>query len=463
MYAIVDIETTGGYAAAHGITEISILLHDGQGVQQQYETLVNPQRAIPYHIQVLTGITNEMIASAPVFEELAEEVHGLMQNRIFVAHNVNFDYSFIRHHLAAAGHVLQCKKLCTVRLSRKIFPGLPSYSLGNLCRHFSIPIYHRHRAGGDARATAQLFEHLLQHDTENQVLRFLQKGSCEQSLPPHLPKEQVLHLPSVPGVYYFHDQQGKVIYVGKARQLKQRVLSHFNNNNPSLQKQDFLRNIYRITYQCTGTELMAFVQEALEIRRLWPRFNRSLKQWTFRYGLYSFEDQNGYLRLAIELYRKSSHPLYTFQQLIRGHQLLRQLICNFELCPQLCFLQTSEGPCARKQGNACRKACEQAEVPAVYNLRVQAAIDSLQRQLPSFAIVGEGRNEAEYSCLLLEKGHFYGLGFVPKSVVVTSVNEWKQFLTPHNGNDYIDGLLLQYAALHPEQCWKPDEKILLPV
>src|SRR5213075_1080513 len=147
MYAIVDIETTGGYAAANGITEIAIYIHDGVKITRHFETLINPNQAIPRYIKALTGIDDEMVADAPQFAEVADTIHELLNDNIFVAHNVNFDYSFVRHHLKAAGLELTAKKLCTVRLSRKVFPGLPSYSLGNLCRSLQLPIDNRHRAG----------------------------------------------------------------------------------------------------------------------------------------------------------------------------------------------------------------------------------------------------------------------------------------------------------------------------
>src|SRR6476620_118940 len=145
MYAIVDIETTGGYAANNGITEGAIVLHNGKEIEGRYQTLINPFQKIPNYITSLTGINQSMVADAPGFHELAVNIHRLLQDRIFVAHNVNFDYSFLKHHLQSAGLDLNSRKLCTVRLSRQVFPGLKSYSLGNLCRHFEIPIEGRHR------------------------------------------------------------------------------------------------------------------------------------------------------------------------------------------------------------------------------------------------------------------------------------------------------------------------------
>lgn len=446
MYAIVDIETTGGHASANGITEIAVFLFDGKEITQHYQTLVNPGIPIPYYIESLTGITNEMVAEAPPFDAIAPLLFDLLKDRIFVAHNVNFDYSFIKHQLNTAGFDLQAKKLCTVRLGRKIFPGLASYSLGNICRHFSIPIDGRHRAGGDAEATAKLFGLLLANDKEKVIAAALKVGSKEQFLPPNLPPEQVKSLPDRPGVYYFHDQKGKVVYVGKAKDLKKRVNSHFTGHSTSRQRQNFLRTIYSITHQETATDLMACILESVEIKRLWPIYNSAQKRVEFRYGFYLFEDQHGYLRLAIEKKRKYTHPVHSFNLLIDGHRLLRSLIKEFGLCPKLCFLQKGNGTCAGITAATCKGACEKTEAPEAYNERMKAAIAFLQEQQPSVTIVDKGRNSSEKSCILMERGRFYGMGYVPTEVDMSDVEQFRTYLTPYAENEVIIGLLRPYAS-----------------
>src|SRR6478736_9621087 len=190
MYAIVDIETTGSYASANGITEIAIHVFDGNKVVKKFESLINPLQPIPRYIQSFTGITDEMVSNAPQFVEVAEEIFNILNENIFIAHNVNFDYSFLKSHLLKAGHDLKVKKLCTVRLSRKIFPGFPSYSLGNLCRFLNVEIENRHRAGGDAEATFEVFTKLVANDSEGFIITSLKANSKETTLPPYLDKDQ---------------------------------------------------------------------------------------------------------------------------------------------------------------------------------------------------------------------------------------------------------------------------------
>lgn len=449
MYAIVDIETTGGHASANGITEIAICIHDGKKVVKRFETLVNPQRDIPIYISALTGITNEMVQNAPPFEDVAADIYHLIHGKIFVAHNVNFDFSFVRYHLAAAGYDLQTNKLCTVRLGRKILPGLPSYSLGRLCKHLGIDNQSRHRAMGDAEATAELFTLLLNSDTDNHIKQSLKQGSKDQVLPPNLSKKDIDQLPYTPGVYYFHDQKGKVIYVGKAKNLKKRVSSHFTGNNPGFQRQEFLRNIHQISHQICGTELIAFVLEAIEIKRLWPKYNRSLKRFENAFCLYAFEDQRGYIRLAVDKYRKYSDPIYTCNSLLDGYNLLNKLIETFDLCPKLCFIQKNNELCTSAAGSAC--ACEGVEPPGNYNEKVNNAIDQLKQALPTYAIRDEGRTGDEHSCILVEKGQFYGMGYISHYFDADNVQQLKSHLTPYPGNDYIKNIVATYASKYPDR------------
>lgn len=451
MYAIVDIETTGGYAANNDITEVAIVLHNGQNVTDRFETLVRPIREIPRYIQSLTGITPELVRNAPGFYEVAPKIAELLRGRIFIAHNVNFDYSFLKHHLEQADQELNCQKLCTVRLTKKVFPGLLSYSLGNLCRHFSINIAHRHRAMGDADGTTQLFDLLLANGADTHIKAFLKKGSKEQSLPPNLSRDEVEQLPYSPGVYYFHDQKDKVVYVGKAKNLKYRVRSHFTHNGAGRQRQDFLRTIHRISYQPCATELMAFIFENIEIRRLWPAYNYSQKGFNAVFGLYSFEDQGGYTRLAIDKKRKNLAPVYSFGLLDEGRRMLRQLIEEFELCPKLCFIQTADEPCVGLAAGTCRGACEKKESPKKYNKRVQKAINYLNESLPSFAVVDDGIQTGEKSCILVEKGRFYGMGYLPANSNLSDIENLKKQLVPYPENDYIRGLIYSFVEKQPEK------------
>ncbi len=455
LYAVVDIETTGGHASANGITEVAINIHDGNEIVESYTTLINPRQPIPAHITALTGIDDDMLMDAPAFDEVALQIYQLLSNKVFVAHNVNFDYSFLKHHLAASGYDLQCKKLCTVRLSRKLIPGKSSYSLGKLCTALQIPIQNRHRAAGDADATSILFNLLLEYDQEGVIAEMLKKTSKEQVLPPHLDKASILKLPNQPGVYYFKDNKGKIIYVGKAKNLKKRVTSHFTGNTPNRQRQEFLRNIHHVDYVTCGTELMALILEANEIRRLWPENNRAMKRYEHKYDLYVFEDQNGYLRLAIDKHKKNNNALQSFNSLLEGYNFLNHLIDKYQLCAKLCYLQKTATKCYAHENGQCFGACSGIETVSVYNKKLNAALMDVQKQQPSFALVDDGRKEDEFSCLVVENGKFYGMGyFTDQNYLSDGLAPIKNDLATYQSNSYILNLILNYAEQNPQKLYK---------
>jgi DNA polymerase-3 subunit epsilon len=440
MYAITDIETTGGYAAANGITEISVYIHDGTRVVKHFETLINPQQNIPRYITALTGIDNFMVADAPAFNEVADILFDLLNENIFVAHNVNFDYSFIKHQLKNSGYDLTAKKLCTVRLGRKIFPGLPSYSLGNLCRTLDINIENRHRAGGDAKATVKLFEHYLANNGHAFINDMLKKSSKEHWLPLHLDKKEIDKLPPKPGVYYFHNHKDKIVYVGKAINIKKRVSSHFTQNDADRKRQNFLRNIHKITFKECANELEALVFESTEIKRIWPLYNRSQKQPLQKYALYLFEDAKGYMRLAIDKKKKNLQALYVFNLLHEGLVLLKNMVAEFELNAKLCFLDKTP---------FTKTDYEFLEPPSVYNGKIKRALEALNEQLPTFALIDKGISPEEKLCLLIERGSFWGMGYIPKKLKPKFSVDLKNYLNPYADNDYIRNSIYSFAEANP--------------
>lgn len=442
-YAIVDIETTGGNAGGSRITEIAVIIHDGLAVIDRWETLVNPQKNIPLPIFALTGINNEMVSDAPIFDDIAEKLFNMLDGRIFVAHNVNFDYSFIRHQLYESGFKWTARKLCTVRATRKIRPGLYSYSLGNLCRSLDIPLNNRHRAGGDADATAILFSRLLQWDVDGEIEKMIKKASYDQRLPPNLPPDDFEQLPEKPGVYYFYNQAKKVVYVGKAVNLKKRVASHFSGNNISPQRQHFLRDIHSITFEVCANELMALLLECTEIKKLWPVYNKALKRFEPKFGLYEYEARNGYRYLAVGKVSKSQPCIEMFHSLYDATVLLRRLAEEFDIDYRFC-----------KYGTTPDEALPRTivtDLPTVneHNNKVENALDHYLSNRPSFAIIDKGRAADEKSCIWVENGHFYGMGYVSVDIGFSQPAEVREYVIPYKSNQYIMQLINSYAQKYP--------------
>ena len=444
-YAIVDIETTGGHASASGITDIAIVITDGYSILERYETLVNPMQYIPRHIEALTGISNEMVDSAPPFIDIAEDVYRLLYNRIFVAHNVNFDYSFVRHALQKVGLDLKAPKLCTVRISRKIKPGCPSYSLGRLCQSLEIPLINRHRAGGDADATALLFLKMLEWDEKGHIVKMLTSETKEQMLPPQLSKSEFDQLPEKPGIYYFLDAKMNPIYVGKAVNIKKRVAQHFTGTNFGPQRQRFLQEIFHLTFEECATELMAFLLEATEIKRLWPKYNRALKKFDPKYGLVDYKDQNGFLRLAVGRINKNQIALHTFHSEEEGRDFLHHIVRDFSLCPARCML----GNCSLEA--TCFSCHVTREDHDSYNLRVQDAIRHLTDYAPSYLIVDKGRTPQEKSCVWFNNGNFAAMGYIDNQDDIADWESVKDRLTRYSTFQYTNQLVETYAREYPNK------------
>ena len=444
QYAIVDIETTGGNASGSRITEIAIAIHDGTGVIDRWETLINPQKEIPLPIFALTGINNDMVRHAPTFDEVAEKIMDMLSNRVFVAHNVNFDYSFIRHELELAGFKWSARKLCTVRAARKIRPGLASYSLGNLCRSLDISIANRHRAGGDLDATVILFSRLIEWDVESEMSKMIKMTAQDQRLPPNLPPEDFAALPEKPGVYYFYNQAKKVIYVGKAVNIKKRVASHFSGNSVKPQRQHFLRDIHSISFEVCATELMALLLECTEIKKLWPTYNRALKRFDPKFGLYEYEARNGYRYLAIGKVGKFQSCVEMFNTEYDAILLLRQLAENYGIDHRFCMY-------GRAQQSEVFVSRDLRDLPDVdyHNDQISQALNSLKQDRPSFALIDKGRSGDERSCIWVEKGHFYGMGYVSSDVGFSNPSEVKEYVTPYGSNQYIMTLINSYAKKFP--------------
>jgi len=409
MFAVIDIETTGGSPKTEKITEIAIFIHDGLSVVDEFVTLVNPEISIPYHITGLTGITNEMVADAPKFYEIAKKVVEMTADRIFVAHNVNFDYSFIRREFRSLGYEYNRKTLDTIKLARQVVPGLPSYSLGKLCRHLGISLKNHHRAGDDAMATVRLLEDLLGRDKKKVASKILKSGHPE-GLNEHLTKKTLDKIPEETGVYYFWDEQGELIYIGKSKDIRTRVFQHLHNQSTrkAMQMRD---RIAEITWELTGNELIALLLESDEIKKHKPLYNRSQRRSYFNYGLFSRTDENGYTCFSVSNTREGEPPVTTFTSKREGREQLSGWVEQFQLCPKLSGLYDSSGACFHRGIGECLGACTGEEPPEEYNKRANRFLGLFTYDMDDFLIVDEGRFHDEVGLVCIEHGQYRGFGY----------------------------------------------------
>jgi len=421
-YAIVDIETTGGYAARNRICEIAIIIHDGEKVVKEYQSLINPERSIPIGVQAIHGISDAMVADAPKFYEEAKTILELLEGNIFVAHSVNFDYSFVKAAFSDLGYSLNCKKLCTVRLSRKILPGYKSYSLGNLCEQRGIRIHDRHRAYGDALATAELFTQLVQYDEQQIIEKSLKRNASIVNIPDNLDKKEYDQLPEKAGVYYFLNKKHQIIYVGKAKNIKKRITSHFGGSKTEVAKQAFQQEIHHIDYLETGNELVALLHESYEIRKNWPRYNRAQKNNNPGYCIFIYEDRSGYKRLQIGRKQGGMKTLIRFTNHATAFHFLTSTSRKLNICPKLAGYQNSTGACFDYQVGTCEGACVGEESPETHNNKIAQFIDDCDEEKRDYVLIGAGRSQDEKTIVMVENGTYLGYGFFEES---EPVNDWE--------------------------------------
>lgn len=451
MYAVVDIETTGTNANYNSITEIAAYVHDGEKVTDSWHSLIRPEGEIPPFITQMTGITNEMVADAPMFSDIAEDLFTFLQDKIFVAHNAGFDYGFLKSHFAENGYDLHTKKLCTVRLSRKIFPGMRSYSLGRLCAALGVEIENRHRAQGDALATAKVFSLLMAQDDGGHIAHALKRNSREQHLPPNMEKAALESLPTACGVYYFHDKQGKIIYVGKAKNIKSRVFGHFTYADYHGKENDLRNSVYAITYTLTGNELIALLLESEEIKRKFPRFNNAQKLWDRNFCIFRYTDQKGYIHLAIERYNRKKEVLKIFPDYLSARNFLNEKMHSFTLCAKYCHLQKVRHACYNHDLGMCNGACIDKESPDDYNARAEEAMDSFRDKGHSYFLFGKGRSEAEKSVIYVEKGHYLGFGFMDTDFYDGNPEILKDLITWRPDTPDVQRILSGWISRHRDK------------
>jgi DNA polymerase III epsilon subunit family exonuclease len=306
-YSIVDIETTGSLRKGQKIIEIAILNVDGDVLVEEFTTLINPELRIPYFITSLTGITNEAVEHAPKFFEVAKRIVEMTKDRIFVAHNVFFDFNFIKHEFSELGFSFNRDKVCTVRLARKYLPGHSSYSLGEISKDLKITNHSRHRAAGDAMATFELFK-IIQGKMS--VCEDILSDSKKIALPPLLSRGNFENLPHVIGVYYFYDSYGKILYIGKSLDIKKRVTQHFHPDLKRRKDIELKNLVARVEYLVFPHELAALVFECLEIKKHFPKYNHALKRRIFPYALTISTSLNGTSEIKCTHNDGSFHPLF---------------------------------------------------------------------------------------------------------------------------------------------------------
>jgi DNA polymerase-3 subunit epsilon len=381
----IDLETTGPNPVSDLITEIGIVEVTATGVTR-WSTLVNPEVPIPAFIQHLTGITDAMVKDAPTVSMVAEELLDRLHGGLFIAHNARFDYSFLRNAFKRLDHALRCEVLCTVKLSRKIFPDELKHGLDALVARHDLAAETRHRALADADILWQFWRKLEALVPADMLLSSVRQLLQRPSMPPHLPPELLDDMPDTPGVYVFHGENDAPLYVGKSIRLRQRVLSHFSADHSSFKEMRLSRQIRRLEWHETAGEVGALLLEAQLVKEMQPVHNRKLRRerelcaWQLR------TTEEGYLQPALTYaseqdFGRADRLYGLFRSRRKAETALRALAETHELCLVMLGLESraqSNKPCFAHQLRRCRGACVNKEPVAQHQERLENALTSLK-------------------------------------------------------------------------------------
>ena len=431
MYAILDIETTGGQFNEEGITEIAIYKYDGHEIIDQFISLVNPEKPIQPFVVKLTGINNAMLRSAPKFYEVAKRIIEITEGCILVAHNTSFDYRILRTEFRRLGYDFTKETLCTVELSKKLLPEQESHSLGKLVKSLGIPITDRHRASGDAMATVKLFKLLLDKDLGKEILTSTIKADIKSGMVPKL-LDIVENMPSKVGVYYIHNQNGDVVYIGKSKNIKKRINQHFTGRTSKCKK--IQHEAHTVSHDETGSELIALLKESEEIKKNKPIYNRAQRKSIFQYALYQEINTHGYIELKIQKADGRKKEITSFTSLQEGKNFLFRISDKHQLCQKLNGLYDTQNGCFQLKINECNGACINQEPTEIYNDRVAEFIQEIDFQNQNMIIIDKGRKVAEKSAIVVENGIYKGYCFFDLNHQITNIEVLKNILIPMQNN-----------------------------
>ena len=407
MYAILDIETTGGKYNEEGITEIAIYQHNGQIVTDQFISLVNPERPIQPFVEKLTGINGKMLRNAPRFFEVAKRIIEITENCLIVAHNTDFDYRILRTEFKRLGYNFEKNSLCTVSLSQELLPDMESYKLGKLVRSLGIPISDRHRAQGDALATVKLFELLLEKDSGKEILKSQIKALHAHQVPSKY-LSIIEELPTATGVYYLHNAVGDVLYIGKSNNIQKRVRTHLTGTDRKSKK--IQKKLHKVNFETTGSELIALLKEQHEIKKNQPQINKDGRYRLYPMGI-RIDQETDYHQLILEQVRNDREYLVVFKNSRVAKHLMIQWIEDHQLCHKHSSLQDSDGACFAYKNDQCKGACLEQESPESYNERLSQLQDKNNYPHDHFLMIGIGRKDGEYSFIYIDNQCFKGYGF----------------------------------------------------
>ncbi|WP_405377777.1 exonuclease domain-containing protein [Nonlabens sp. Asnod3-A02] len=435
MYAIVDVETTGGKYNEEGITEVAIYKFDGHEIIDQFASLVNPEKEIQPFVVKLTGINNAMLKRAPKFYEVAKRIIEITEGTTLVAHNAGFDHRMLRLEFDRLGYEFERPTLCTVELAQSLLPDQDSYNLGKLTRSLGIPLTDRHRATGDALATVKLFKLLLQKDINKEIISKSLKHFKPLKIEPNL-KAIVDQLPAATGVFYVYDVNGTILFISKSKNIKKRVTQLFTGSNKK--SKEIQKKVAEITFEKTGSEMVSILKEHIEIRKHTPALNGRIKRNNFSHGLYIYYDTNQTPRFFVKSVVKDPNYIITFSSSRSGYSFLEKLEKKYGTSVKFRKLPHNDASLSIHQNTAVTESLD------LLNETVNEIITTYSLKATNKILVDKGREASERSVILIENGRVTGYAFVNLRIQMTDIKMLKSLLTPIEDHGQVLHLVASY-------------------
>jgi len=448
IYTVITLQATGKDVRHHRILKIGLARIENGEVIDRFISLVDPEQAIPEYIMSQTGIDERSVRMAPNFAEIANRVDVMLRNSVLVGHQVSWSYHALRSEFRHLGYNLDAPKICTQHLAKKLLPSLFSYEFDKLCSSLAIPLINRTYIEDILDATSILFQRLLSLDEDSGFIAgSLAPKIIGQRLPSRIDADTFTNLPTTPGIYQFQDSDGKIIYVGKAKNIKKRVLSHFFSQ--SVKEKTLCEQTYSIDFEETGNEFMALLLEAELIKKLEPYYNTIQKKLRTTYHIKAHSNKSGILQFAIEEKPQLGEDSELFFTKASAKKKLEQLCGDFNLCPKYAGLQRKKGRCDHAKFPFCAGVCFGNEQVYVYNKRATAALTTLIADTDSYYIRERGRRTGEVGVTLVLQGVYQGFGYIDSSQQISNIDELQDLIEPRKSTYHTTQILAAFRKKFP--------------
>ncbi|WP_282144266.1 exonuclease domain-containing protein [Cellulophaga baltica] len=413
-------------------------------------TSINPEERIPLYLQEATGLTDVALLNAPSFSEVADTLLKELQGCILVGHNISFLQYHLKTQFRHIGYAFEMPQICTVRLSKKLIPNMTSYELPYLSGVLGIPYDAAASLEESNEATSALFQRLLALDENEEIITALlqpNKPKLKYRIPKHITEVQLDRLPKTPGIYKFQNEDKEVIYVGKAKDIKKRVLSHFR---ATTEKELLLCTAtYFIDFEPMGSELLALLREADLIAKLDPYYNYIQKKKHITYMIVPIRNKKGILQLKVERRPFQHTPTEIFLKRSLAIERLSQLTEKFELCPSYTGVHSVKTKCSTVSFSSCKGICREEETLEAYNDRVTQALDHLNNENENFVVFEKGRNSQEQGVVLVLHGVYQGFGFVDKNELIQGTSDLLHVIDAKEHSYHSAKIISAYRKRNP--------------